>query len=102
MWWVLQLIGCSVVCLVQMFNRSRGVCLESWALYSATAISVTYLSFARSFHIAPNFTIAWMFGQTALNVLGMVAGMLFFKDTLSTMQWVGVILSITGGYLLIR
>jgi drug/metabolite transporter (DMT)-like permease len=43
-----------------------------------------------------------MVGQTALNVFGLVAGVMFFKDVVSVQQWIGVTLSVLGGYLLIK
>lgn len=101
MWWILQIVGCLGVCGVQIVNRKLGVCVTSWVVYSVVAMSVTYLTFAKSYAIAPSFTGAWFVGQTALNVIGLVVGLLYFHDAMSTMQWVGVGVSIVGGYLLI-
>lgn len=102
MWWILQIVGCAVVCAVQMVNRKYGVCVSSWLVYSLTASTITYFSFAKSFEIAPSFTLAWMFGQTALNVFGLLAGLVIFKDVVTLQQWIGIVLSIVGGYLLIK
>ena len=102
MWWILQIVGCLVVTAVQMVNRHYGVGLTSWLVYSLTACTVTYMSFAKSYAIAPSFTLAWMFGQTALNTLGLIGGLLVFKDALTAQQWVGVVMSVIGGYLMIK
>ncbi len=102
MWWILQIIGCAVVTSVQMVNRQYGLGLTSWLVYSLTACTVTYLSFARSYEIAPSFTLAWMFGQTALNTFGLIGGLLIFKNALTVQQWIGVVMSIVGGYLMIK
>ena len=102
MWWVLQIVGCLAVTMVQMVNRKYGVCVGSWVTYSLTACTITYFSFSYSYSMAPNFTLAWMFGRTALNVFGLMGGLLFFKDVLTTQQWIGVVASVIGGYLLIK
>jgi len=98
MWWILQIVGCILVGLNQWSNKTYGG--MNWVGFVTTIVA--YYFFARSYATAPNFVLPWMVGQTALNIVGIVIGVLFFKDTLSTMQWVGVILSITGGYLLVK
>jgi multidrug transporter EmrE-like cation transporter len=43
-----------------------------------------------------------MVGQTALNILGVVVGLMWFKDVVTTTQWIGIALSVVGGYLIIK
>lgn len=102
MWWILQLVGCLAVCGFQIVNRIYGIGSLSWGVYAIGSASITYFSFAWSFSHAPNFVLPWMVGQTALNVFGLVAGVMFFKDVVSVQQWIGVTLSVLGGYLLIK
>jgi hypothetical protein len=101
MWWILQIVGCSAVCIAQIVNRKYGVGITSWVVYSAIAMFISYFAFSKSYATAPSFMSAWMFGQTALNVLGLVVGLLYFKDVVSTTQWVGIVVSIIGGYIII-
>ena len=102
MWWLLQIVGCLGVCGVQVVNRKLGVCVTSWVIYSLVAMSVSYFAFSKSYAIAPSFFGAWFVGQVALNVLGLLVAFLIFKDTVSPTQWVGLVLSIVGGYLLVK
>jgi drug/metabolite transporter (DMT)-like permease len=102
MWWILQVVGCVAVCGFQVVNRTYGVGTFSWLVYALGSASVTYFAFAKSYAIAPNFVLPWMVGQTALNVLGLTVGFLLFKDHLTPQQWIGIILSIVGGYLIIK
>jgi hypothetical protein len=101
MWWILQIIGSVGVCVAQILNRKLGFGIPSWIPYSLIAIFVTYPTFGKSFAIAPTFTGAWFIGQTALNIMGLVAGILYFHDAVSLMQWVGILVSMFGGYLII-
>jgi hypothetical protein len=102
MWWILQIVGCLSICVVNIVNRKYGVCLTSWVVYTLIAASVMYLAFSKSYAIAPTFFGAWFIGQTSLAVLGLVVSFLVFKDAVSTTQWVGLVLSIVGGYLIIK
>ena len=102
MWWILQIVACVGVTAAQVVNRTYGVGLVSWTTYTVIAASLTYWGFSKSYAIAPSFFGAWFVGQAALGVLGVVASFLFFKDQVSTAQWIGMLLTIVGGYLLIK
>jgi drug/metabolite transporter (DMT)-like permease len=109
MWWILQIVGCLAVCGLQVSNRTFGVAFSSWILYVIGSACVTYFAFAYSYALAPlsangtpNFVLPWMVGQTALNVLGIVVGLAIFKDSVTTQQWIGIALSVLGGYLIIK
>ncbi len=101
MWWILQIVGSFGVVVAQVINRKLGLGISSWVSYSILAIFITYPTFGRSFATAPSFVSAWIVGQTALNILGLLAGLLYFHDAVSTMQWVGIAVSVIGGYLII-
>ena len=102
MWWMLQIVGCIGVAGAQVVNRTYGVCITSWIVYSTIAMSVTYFAFSKSYAIAPTFFSAWFIGQVALNVIGLLVAFMIFDDKVSTTQWVGFTLSIVGGYLLVK
>jgi multidrug transporter EmrE-like cation transporter len=102
MWWILQIVGCVGVTVAQIFNRKFGFSIQSWVIYSGIAMWVTYFAFAKSYAIAPSFFGAWFVGQTALNILGLLVSFIVFKDVVTTPQWIGLVLSIVGGYLLIK
>lgn len=102
MWWILQIVACMGVAAAQVVNRKYGVCFTSWTVYTLIAASLTYYGFSKSYSIAPSFFGAWFVGQAALGVLGVLASFLFFKDQVSTAQWIGMILTLIGGYLLIK
>jgi len=101
MWWMLQIVGCAGVCIAQIINRKYGLCSTSWTFYSLIAIFITYPAFGKSFSIAPSFFSAWFLGQVCLNVFGLITAFLVFGDSVSFQQWVGLILAIISGYLLI-
>lgn len=102
MWWILQIVGCAGVSLAQVVNRIYGVGAMSWVIYSVIAMTITYFAFSKSYAVAPTFFGAWFVGQVALNVLGLLVAFLVFKDSVSTTQWIGLVLSIVGGYLIIK
>lgn len=102
MWWILQIVGCVAVCGFQVVNRTYGVGSISWLVYALGSASVTYFSFCKSYALAPNFVLPWMVGQTALNILGILVGLAWFKDAVTTQQWIGIVLSVVGGYLIIK
>jgi len=102
MWWVLQIIGCVGVGGAQIVNRIYGVSVISWVIYSSIAMTITYFAFSKSYAIAPSFFGAWFIGQVSMNVVGLLIAFLIFKDIVSTTQWIGFVLSIIGGYLLIK
>ncbi|RPI53457.1 MAG: hypothetical protein EHM49_04330 [Deltaproteobacteria bacterium] len=102
MWWVLQIVGCLGVCGFQVVNRTFGVGFNSWVVYALGSASITYFAFCKSYALAPNFVLPWVVGQAALNILGVVIGLAWFKDVVTTTQWVGIALSVIGGYLIIK
>jgi len=102
MWWVLQVVGCVGVTSGIASLRHFGVGITSWMIYSGIAMSISYFAFAKSYAVAPNFVLPWFVGQTALNVLGILVGFAIFKDVITYQQWIGIALSIIGGYLLIK
>ncbi len=101
MWWILQITGSIGVIVAQVFNRQLGVGLSSWLIYVCLASTVTYWSFAKSYSMVPTFAQGWFVGQTALNCVGILAMFFVFKDSISSTQWVGIAMSIIGGYLLL-
>jgi hypothetical protein len=101
MWWILQIVGCLGVTIAQIINRKLGIGIPSWIAYSLIAILVTYPTFCKSYAIAPSFSGAWFVGQTALTIVGLLAGFIVFHDAVSTLQWIGIGLSIVSGYLII-
>lgn len=102
MWWILQIVGSLGVGGAQVVNRIYGVSVTSWIVYSLIAMSVTYFAFSKSYAIAPSFFGAWFVGQVSLNVIGLLIAFLVFKDSVLTTQWIGFVLSIVGGYLLVK
>ena len=102
LWWVLQIVGCAAVVAAQTVNRTWGFGIPSWIVYSLISVFVTYPAFGKSYTIAPTFFGAFFVGQTALNVLGGIASLLLFKDVITMSQWIGMALSVVGGYLLIK
>jgi drug/metabolite transporter (DMT)-like permease len=90
------------VVIAQVVNRIYGVGLASWTIYTIIAASLTYWGFSKSYSTAPSFFGAWFVGQAAMGILGLLASFLFFKDQISTAQWIGMVLTVTGGYLLIK
>ena len=102
MWWILQIIGCLGVGGIQVVNRMYGIGVTSWVVYTLISMTVTYFAFSKSFSIAPSFFGAWFVGQTAMGIIGLLVAFLIFKDVVSTTQWVGLVLSVIGGYLLIK
>jgi len=102
MWWILQIVGCLAVCGFQVANRTFGVGVTSWVIYALGSATITYFSFCKSYALAPNFVLPWMVGQTALNILGVVVGLAIFKDVVTTQQWIGIALSVIGGYFIIK
>ena len=102
MWWMLQIVGClGVTCGISSL-RYLGVGITSWIVYSGIAMSISYFAFQKSYSLAPNFVLPWFVGQTSLNVLGILVGLAFFKDVITPQQWIGIALSVIGGYLLIK
>ena len=102
MWWILQIVGSIGVTVAQVINRKFGFGVPSWVIYSLIAMFITYPCFGKSFAIAPSFTTAWFVCQTALNVFGLIAGYVMFKDAVTTQQWIGVVLSVIAGYLIVK
>ena len=102
MWWILQIVGCLGVSGAQIANRVYGVSVTSWVIYILISATVSYFGFAKSYALAPSFFSAWFVGQTALGVIGLVIAFAVFKDTVSYTQWIGLVLSLVGGYLLIK
>lgn len=103
MWWILQIIGCMGVAGGVASLRHFGVGITSWVIYSGIAMGISYFAFSKSYAIiAPNFVLPWFVGQTSLNILGVLVGFVVFKDIVTLQQWIGIALSIIGGYLLIR
>jgi len=102
MWWILQIVGSVLVCIAQIANRYLGVCVQTYVIYGGIALFGTYFAFSKSYAIAPSFFSAWFVGQTAMNVFGFLAAFIIFRDSVTALQWIGCILSIAGGYLLIR
>ena len=101
MWWILQIGGSIGVVVAQVINRKFGFGIPAWVVYSLIAMFVTFPTFGKSYAIAPSFTGAWFIGQTALTIMGLLAGLVYFHDAISMMQWIGIAVSVIGGYLII-
>jgi hypothetical protein len=104
MWWILQIIACAGVTFAIASVRHFGVGTLSWTIYTGIAATLSYWGMSKSYELAPTFFSGWFVGQTALNLFGVLVAFLIFKDysQLTNYQWVGMILAVTGGYLLVR
>lgn len=104
MWWVLQIFACGCITSAVASLRYLGINTLSWFIYTGVAATASYWGMSKSYELAPTFFSGWFVGQTALNIFGVLAAFLIFKDysQLTNLQWVGMVLAVSGGYLLIR
>jgi hypothetical protein len=101
MWWILQIVGCILVGVIQIVTRKYGIGITSWVVWSVISVFGTYFAFGRSYVLAPTFTSAWFVGVSAMNIIGVLIGLFYFHDVVTVTQWVGVTISVIGGYLII-
>lgn len=104
MWWIAQILAIVIIAAVHTFNR--------WASVEGLSFIIRWLAnvggqalaaplFILSYSLAPTFFQPWFVGTAILAVLGFVASMIFFGETLTIINIIGAILALAGAVLLI-
>ena len=99
MWILFQVLACAAVVGAQAFNRAYGLCISSWVVYTTLSAVVCWGAFAYSYAKAPSFFAAFFLGSAALNILGLIASLVIFKDVIHLPHVIGALFVIVGGVL---
>jgi len=100
MWILLQILACSIVTVVLMYQRKVGLCFNSIMAYIIASIVCLSWMFALSYEKAPNLLAPWFLGTVILSLGGFLGSVLYFGDTPTITQVIGAGLAIVASILL--
>jgi len=101
MWWILQITGSIGVYFALVPGKKYGLCWKSYLTYVFFATTVCGWMFLKSYETAPSFFQPWFLGTALLALIGFLASMFYFGETINTINYVGAVLGLTGCVLLI-
>ena len=104
MWWIYQSVAVICVTAALTFGRWYGLHYEGillpWAVKVVIEIVAAY-AFIKSFMLAPSFFQAWFLGTVLLSLFGFLVSLMFFGEVITMVKVGGVILALSGMFLLV-
>jgi len=101
LWWILQLTGSIGVFIALAYGRVKGLNWNSYLVYILISILICSWMFLKSYEIAPSFFQAWFVGAAALFLCGFGGSILYFKEVLDLVNFIGAAVVLVGSFLLI-
>ena len=101
-WWLLQILGLSVVLVSNILARKMGVCWFVYIWNVSMAILVTAWAFMMSYSIAPSFFQAWFVATAIIALYGFFGSTVILGEPLSLLKVVGAMLALAGAFLLVK
>ena len=99
-WVIYQIVACVLVSSINAIFRKYGINLGTWL--SALGISMaSQFCFGKSFSLAPNIFQPWVLGNLVLGICGLLFSILVFDGVLGVRQYLGLVLALIAGFLLI-
>jgi len=104
MWWILQIVGAALITFAFVFNKwgaandvsffIRWVTFVCMEMITAPLLIISYMK-------APTFFQPWFLGAACIALLGFVASLIFFGETIVILKILGAALALVGAALLI-
>jgi hypothetical protein len=101
MWWILQILGSIGVYFALVPGKKYGLCWKSYLTYVFFATTVCGWMFLKSYETAPSFFQPWFLGTALLALIGFLASIFYFEETISIVNYVGAAFGIMGSIMLI-
>lgn len=100
MWILYMTIAIIVLTLAQIPSRVLGLTMVSYAILALSQLSLTSWLIPLSYAKAPTFFQPWVYSIGLLSIGGVVVSTLYFREVISTVQWIGLGLTALGSILL--
>ena len=100
MWWVHLIIAVLLVTTTNCVYRHFGFSLFVMTCCMPLILGPQYF-FGQAYSKSPTFFQAWVFQLAILSMTSLAASTLLFKDTITTVNWIGLALALVGGVLVV-
>ena len=104
MWWILQIVGAVLITAAFVFNKwgaandvSFFIRWVSFICMEAVVAPILIVSYTK----APTFFQPWFLGAACIALLGFMASLIFFGETIVILKILGAALALVGAALLI-
>ena len=104
MWWIAQAIAIILITASHVFNRWAGLNeIDFWIKWSVNVgmQAIAAPLFIISYMKAPSFFQPWFLGTGLIALLGFLASLIFFGETIAILKILGAALTLAGAALLI-
>ena len=104
MWWITQIMAVILIVSAHVFNRWAGINgVDFWIKWAVNVgmQAVAAPLFIMSYMKAPSFFQPWFLGTVLVALLGFLASLIFFGETIVILKILGAALALAGAVLLI-
>lgn len=101
-WWLLQILGLSVILVSNILARKMGICWFVYMWNVSLTILVTGWAFMASYALAPSFFQAWFVATAIIALYGLFGSVVILGESLSLMKVAGASLALAGAFLLVK
>lgn len=102
MWLIFMTAAAIVLACVSAYMRVNGFNLKTYVVYCFFILGFTGWLLPLGYSLAPSFYQAYMFAIGMLSFLGWLISALYFKEAITTLHYVGIVLILTGSVILGR
>jgi hypothetical protein len=102
MWFVIMLCCSIVLTTLQIILRKYGLCWTSYFWYCLGCCGLLGWLMPIGYSKAPSFFLAYFIAIACLSILGWAASVFYFKETITSLQIVGILIILVGSALLAR
>lgn len=102
MWLIVMIAASIVLSLVSAYMRVGGFNFKTYAVYCFFILSCTGWMLPLGYSLAPSFYQAYMFTIGALSFLGWLISVIYFKEAITSVHYIGIVLVLVGSALLGR
>ena len=102
-WWVLcTIIGSACIMYSQAAGKIYGFTLKPYLIYVGLAICITGWIFPLAFSMSPSFLQCYFVQMGSVAIMGLVASVMYFKETLPWWNYLGAAFIMIGACLLVK
>jgi uncharacterized membrane protein len=100
MWFLGLLIGSLLLSLLWYIERTHAMTFSNWWLKVIPVMDLAELAYWYAFRNSPNWFVARYTMSAMTNTFGILMAVIFLKEGVEFKQAIGIVLIISGGYLL--
>ena len=100
MWLLWIILGAIILVFTQLCVREYGFTLKSYLIYTICVVGGTGWMLPLAYSTSQTFFKPYMISVGTIGILGMIGGLIFFKDDISALQYFGSLMILVGSILL--